>query len=60
MQVKQPDYTVYYDGACQLCSAEMKNLRRRDVEHRIAFVDAAVAARPTAAAPFEAPPCRFC
>jgi predicted DCC family thiol-disulfide oxidoreductase YuxK len=42
MQVKHPEYTVYYDGACQLCSAEMKNLMQRDTAGHIAFIDASL------------------
>jgi predicted DCC family thiol-disulfide oxidoreductase YuxK len=34
------EYTTYYDGACQLCSAEMHNLMLRNTEGRLAFVDA--------------------
>lgn len=40
MQVNQHKYTVYYDGACQLCRAEMTNLMQRDTAGRIAFIDA--------------------
>ena len=31
--------TLYYDGSCQLCSGEMRNLRARDTAGRLAFVD---------------------
>ncbi|MBB5203374.1 putative DCC family thiol-disulfide oxidoreductase YuxK [Inhella inkyongensis] len=35
-----PELRVFYDGACQLCRAEMHNLMARDVGGRIEFVDA--------------------
>ncbi|RVT88648.1 thiol-disulfide oxidoreductase DCC family protein [Inhella crocodyli] len=35
------ELTTYYDGACQLCRAEMRNLMRRNTEGRVDFVDAA-------------------
>lgn len=35
------ELTTYYDGACQLCRAEMRNLMLRNTEGRVAFVDAA-------------------
>lgn len=31
--------TIYYDGSCQLCSAEIDNLRLRDTDSRLRFVD---------------------
>lgn len=31
--------TIYYDGSCQLCSAEIENLRLRDTQARLRFVD---------------------
>jgi predicted DCC family thiol-disulfide oxidoreductase YuxK len=33
--------TVFFDGACPLCHAEMHLLRRRDVGGRLRFVDVA-------------------
>jgi predicted DCC family thiol-disulfide oxidoreductase YuxK len=33
------ELTTYYDGSCQLCSAEIHNLRVRDTEGSVAFVD---------------------
>ncbi len=33
--------TLYFDGACPLCSAEMENLRLRDTEARLRFVNIA-------------------
>lgn len=41
MNATHPEYTVYYDGSCQLCRAEMRNLMLRNTAGRIAFVDAA-------------------
>ncbi|MDO5623601.1 MAG: DUF393 domain-containing protein [Pseudomonadota bacterium] len=32
--------TLYYDASCPLCAAEMHNLRLRDVDSRLRFVDA--------------------
>jgi predicted DCC family thiol-disulfide oxidoreductase YuxK len=34
------EFTTYFDGSCQLCSAEMHNLKLRNTEGRVAFVDA--------------------
>ncbi|MDL5033195.1 DUF393 domain-containing protein [Pelomonas sp. APW6] len=31
--------TIYFDGSCQLCSAEIENLRLRDTQGRLRFVD---------------------
>lgn len=31
--------TIYFDGSCQLCSAEIENLRLRDLQGRLRFVD---------------------
>lgn len=32
-------FTVFYDGACPLCMAEMKQLMKRNIEQKLAFVD---------------------
>lgn len=32
-------FTVFYDGACPLCMAEMNQLMKRNVEQKLAFVD---------------------
>jgi predicted DCC family thiol-disulfide oxidoreductase YuxK len=34
--------TLYFDGACPLCQAEMRNLSARDVHARLRFVDVSV------------------
>jgi predicted DCC family thiol-disulfide oxidoreductase YuxK len=31
--------TVYYDGSCRLCSAEINSLKKLDADERIALVD---------------------
>ncbi|HLO94654.1 MAG TPA: DUF393 domain-containing protein [Burkholderiaceae bacterium] len=31
--------TIYFDGSCQLCSAEIRNLQLRDIRGRLRFVD---------------------
>jgi predicted DCC family thiol-disulfide oxidoreductase YuxK len=31
--------TIYYDGACRLCDAEMTNLKLRNFDGKLAFVD---------------------
>ena len=31
--------TVFFDGACHLCSREIEHYRRKDAEHRISFTD---------------------
>ena len=31
--------TVYYDGACHLCSREMKHYKKKDKEKKLLFVD---------------------
>jgi predicted DCC family thiol-disulfide oxidoreductase YuxK len=37
------DIEVYYDGACPMCSREIRQLRRLDRRQRIRFVDIAAA-----------------
>ena len=32
-------FTVFYDGACPLCMAEMTQLMKRNTEQKLAFVD---------------------
>jgi predicted DCC family thiol-disulfide oxidoreductase YuxK len=36
--------TLYYDGDCQICRAEMRNLELRDVYGQLRFVNIAIAA----------------
>lgn len=38
--------TLYYDGACPLCMAEMRNLMLRNTQGRLRFVDVAPADTP--------------
>jgi predicted DCC family thiol-disulfide oxidoreductase YuxK len=38
---RTPDLTLYFDGLCVLCSAEMEHYRRRDRDGRLALVDIA-------------------
>ena len=33
------EISVYYDGACPLCSREIDLYRKKDVDHKIDFVD---------------------
>ena len=35
----EPRLTLLYDGACPLCLREVKFLKRRDLQGRLAFVD---------------------
>lgn len=42
----RPCLTVWYDGACPLCSREIAAMRRLDRERSIAFVDIADPAQP--------------
>jgi predicted DCC family thiol-disulfide oxidoreductase YuxK len=37
-----PELTVYYDGACPLCRAEIGHYRRCEGAERVAFVDVAM------------------
>lgn len=41
-----PDLTVYYDGACPLCRAEIGHYRRCAGAERVAFVDVAASTAP--------------
>lgn len=34
--------TIYYDGACPLCTAEMSNIKQRSTDGRLEFVDISV------------------
>jgi len=36
-----PALTVYFDGLCRVCSAEIEHYRRRDREERVRWVDIA-------------------
>ncbi|MBI5719387.1 MAG: DUF393 domain-containing protein [Burkholderiales bacterium] len=38
-----PMLTVYYDGGCALCRAEMQEIRQMDAHGEVAFVDCAAA-----------------
>ena len=31
--------TVFYDGACRMCTHQMENFRRKDLKKRLIFVD---------------------
>ena len=33
------DLTIFYDGGCPLCAAEMNHLKKRDSNHAIAYED---------------------
>ena len=41
MSERETDLTVYYDGACPLCLAEISHYKAQDGAERINFVDAA-------------------
>lgn len=43
MSSAQPKTTVYFDGACPLCRAEIAFYRRQDKEGAVCFVDVAAA-----------------
>lgn len=46
--------TLYYDASCQLCSAEIRNLKARDTEGRLLLVDCSPADFREGPAPREA------
>lgn len=39
MSESQCELTVFYDGLCPLCNAEMRHLKKNDSENKIALVD---------------------
>lgn len=39
MESEPPRSTVYFDGSCPLCRAEIGYYRRKDVDHSLCFVD---------------------
>ena len=39
MESKLPKSTVYFDGSCSLCRAEIGYYRRKDYGHALCFVD---------------------
>ncbi len=39
MESKLPKSTVYFDGSCSLCRAEIGYYRRKDQNHALCFVD---------------------
>lgn len=39
MAQSTPAATLYFDGACHLCSREIETYRRQDRNHRLEFVD---------------------
>ena len=39
MQAVSPTFTIFYDGDCPLCMAEMKHLMKRNTQQRLHFVD---------------------
>jgi predicted DCC family thiol-disulfide oxidoreductase YuxK len=43
-----PACTVYYDGACPVCSREIAHYRTREGAERLAFVDVSAAGDPAA------------
>jgi predicted DCC family thiol-disulfide oxidoreductase YuxK len=46
--------TIYYDGSCELCSAEMRNVKSRDADNRITLVDCSDAHFDATGLPFSA------
>lgn len=47
----RPELTVYYDGACPLCRAEIDHYRRCRGAEAVAFVDFSVRGAPAALGP---------
>ena len=47
----RPELTVYYDGACPLCRAEIDHYRRCRGAEAVAFVDFSARGAPTALGP---------
>ncbi|MGU3361819.1 thiol-disulfide oxidoreductase DCC family protein [Methylobacterium sp. M6A4_1b] len=41
-QTATPSLTVYFDGACPLCAAEIRAYRRSDGAERVAWVDVGI------------------
>lgn len=39
MESELPQSTVYFDGSCSLCRAEIGYYRRKDQDHALCFVD---------------------
>ncbi|HET8817415.1 MAG TPA: DUF393 domain-containing protein [Pseudidiomarina sp.] len=39
MTLRHPDLIIFYDGGCPLCLHEMRQLRKRDPDHRIQIED---------------------
>lgn len=52
MQSTAPELTLYYDGQCPLCQAEMAFLQTRNAQGRLAFVDITQAGFERSAQPF--------
>jgi len=52
MQSTAPELTLYYDGQCPLCQAEMAFLQTRNAQGRLAFVDITQAGFEIGAQPF--------
>ncbi len=38
-KINQPELTIFYDGGCPLCAIEMRHLKKRNQEGRLAFED---------------------
>ncbi len=39
MDMSTSQVTVYFDGACHLCSREIEHYRQKDLERRLRFID---------------------